>query len=354
MRRAAEDAITLNGSHGEGGGALFKAALAMSALTLKPLTIHSIRGATRKPGMTAEDFAFLSALSTACNARLEADEIGSNRLSFVPQRLPQAVHFDFDITRIGPGKTPGNCLAVAQALAAPLSRTGAYSTISLQGETHNNNTLTFDAFELSTIRAHAAQGLGIYANLMQAGFGFAGRGDCRIEIEPSALQSIEWPTRGELKSVIARITAVNMHSGAITDARTAIERHMADIEQEPQVEVIEIGGPETGLSVLFAAQFERGFGSSSACLNRGGRATDAVDRAWGLFDEFMGSTASVDPFLADQLLMTAALAEGRTVYTTSNITRRLQTIAWVIKQFLPIAITIKGTEGAPGTITVQR
>ena len=182
MRRAAEDAITLNGSHGEGGSALLKCALAMNALTLKPLSIHSIRGATRKPGMTAEDFAYLSAIARSCNARLEGDDIGSNALTFIPQHLPKAIDFEFDITRVGPDKTPGNCLAIAQALAAPLARTGAYSTLTLKGETHNNNTLTFDAFELSTIRAQRAQGLGIYANLVQAGFGFGGRGECRIEI----------------------------------------------------------------------------------------------------------------------------------------------------------------------------
>ena len=29
-------------------------------------------------------------------------------------------------------------------------------------------------------------------------------------------------------------------------------------------------------------------------------------------------------------------------------------MAWVIKQFMPIAITVLGDEGGPGTVTIER
>ena len=131
MPKAAEETVTLNGSHGEGGGALLRTALAMSALTLKPVIVNSIRGAMRKPGLSHEDFAFLSALSISSNAKVEGDDVGSRKLAFAPQQLPKAIKFDFDITRIGPGKSPGNTLVVAQAMAGILAGTGAYSTIQL-------------------------------------------------------------------------------------------------------------------------------------------------------------------------------------------------------------------------------
>ena len=79
-----------------------------------------------------------------------------------------------------------------------------------------------------------------------------------------------------------------------------------------------------------------------------------VDQAVRNFDEWFSTEATVDLFLADQLLPIAALAEGRTVYTTPKVTRRLVTMAWVIKQFMPVHITIKGGEGYPGTVTVER
>lgn len=354
MPKAAEEIVTLNGSHGEGGGALLRTALCMSALTQKPVVIHSVRGAMRKPGLSHEDFALLSALAISCNARLEGDDVGSRKLAFVPQQLPKAIKFDFDITRIGPGKSPGNTLVVAHSLAALLSRTGAYSSVHLFGETHNNNTLNFDAFELATCRAHLAQGIGIYPHLTSAGFGFANRGELVVEYEPSATNPIEWQSRGGTVRSGARVTAVELHSRLINDAATAALKKLQEAGLGDDLELIEISGPEPGLSVTFHTQFERGFASSSACLPKGGKPFETVHRAWEEFHAFLSTSATVDPFLADQLLLTAAFADGKTTYTTSVITRRLQTIAWVIKQFLPIAITIKGTEGSPGTITVQR
>ncbi|ARU42468.1 hypothetical protein CCB80_15445 [Armatimonadetes bacterium Uphvl-Ar1] len=350
----AESPVTLNGSYGEGGGALLKTALCMSALTQKPLQIHSIRGATRKPGISPEDFAVLQALGKSTNADLEDDDIGSETLTFTPKNLPRRIHFSHDIPRSGSGRSPGNTLVVAQTLAPILARTGAISTLSLNGETHNNNTLTFDEFELATAPAHAAQGIGIYPSIHQAGFGFAGRGQIHIEVEPSAFEPLHWSQRGGVIAAGARITACDTHSQFIADAVTASLKLITEAGYGDQVDQIEMNGPEPGLCVTFWIKYERGYGSTSACLNRGGKPSEVVARAWEQFTTFIQTTATVDPYLADQLLLPACLADGPTTYSTSNITRRLKTMAWVIKQFTPIAITIKGTEGTPGTITINK
>jgi RNA 3'-terminal phosphate cyclase (ATP) len=352
--RTTEDPIVLNGSHGEGGGALFRTALSMSALTQKPLIIDSIRGATRKPGISAEDLPVLHALIKACNAQVEGAELGSKKLEFTPKFLPRSIQFSHDISRSGSGRSPGNTLVVAQTLAPILARTGAYSSIELYGETHNNNTLTFDAFELTTVPAHAAQGIGIFPVIHQAGFSYACRGHILVEIEPSAINPLNWAQRGGVVAAGARITACDVHSQVIADATSKAIKLLQDAGYGDQVDQIEISGPEPGLSVTFWIKFEHGAGSASACWSRGSQISDTIERAWGEFIAFTQTTATVDPYLSDQLLLPACLADGTTTYTTSNITRRLKTIAWAIKEFVPIAITIKGIEGSPGTITIQR
>lgn len=350
----AESPVTLNGSFGEGGGALLRTALCMSALTQKPLHIHSIRGATRKPGLSPEDFGVLQTLIKCTNAQTENAEIGTEALEFTPKTLPRRIHFAHDIPRSGTGRSPGNTLVIAQTVAPILARTGAISSLTLHGETHNNNTLTFDAFELSTQPAHAAQGIGLFSSIHQAGFGYAGRGQIHIEIEPSALDPIHWPRRGSVISAGARITACDVPSQLVSDAVSASIKLLTEAGFGDQVDQIELAGPEPGLSITFWIKFEHGFGSASACWHRGGKATETVSRAWEQFTHFTDTTATVDPFLADQLLLPACLAEGPSTFTTSNITRRFKTMAWVIKQFTPIAITIKGTEGSPGTITISK
>ncbi|MFM9874702.1 MAG: RNA 3'-terminal phosphate cyclase [Fimbriimonadaceae bacterium] len=352
--RTTEDPILLNGSHGEGGGALFRTALCMSALTQKPLVIDLIRGATRKPGISAEDFPVLQALTQCCNATVDGAEIGSKKLHFTPKHLPRPIHFQHDISRSGAGRSRGNTLVVAETLAPILARSGALSSLELYGETHNNNTLTFDAFELCTIPAHHSQGIGIFPSIHQAGFGYAGRGHIQVEIEPSAINSLDWAKRGSVVAAGARVTTCDVHSQIASDAVSRSLKLLQDAGYGDQVDQIELSGPEPGASITFWIMFEHGFGSATACWNRGSQINDTLDIAWKEFTDFTQTTATVDPFLADQLLLPACLADGPTTYTISNITRRLKTIAWVIKEFIPIAITIKGTEGASGTVTIQR
>jgi RNA 3'-terminal phosphate cyclase (ATP) len=51
-------------------------------------------------------------------------------------------------------------------------------------------------------------------------------------------------------------------------------------------------------------------------------------------------TKDVDLHLADQLLIYAALADGKTSYSTSAISEHLRTNAYIISKFLPREIGI--------------
>lgn len=346
--------VVLNGSHGEGGGALLRTALTMSALTQQPVRIHDVKGATRKPGLGPEDLTFLAALAVATSADMEGDELDSRDISFTPRRRPRGIELQLDITSHHAGKVPGNALVVAQGLLPVLAQTGTYSSLTLFGETHNNNTLGYDAFERTTLLAHRAQGLYAFPSLVSTGFGYGGRGEVHVDIEPSALEPIHWPDRGELKQSGAVITMSEVGQNVVQETVSAVGKLMEDHGLTGELEQHVIRGREPGASVTFWATFERGAGSGAAVLQRGQSATGMVQRAWMNFSGWYQSPATVDAFLADQLLLLAAFTDGKSVYTTPQITRRLGTMAWVIKQFSPVAITIKGREGEPGLITVQR
>jgi RNA 3'-terminal phosphate cyclase (ATP) len=79
-----------------------------------------------------------------------------------------------------------------------------------------------------------------------------------------------------------------------------------------------------------------------------------VDQAIEQFLEWYQTSATVDPFLADHLLLPAVLCEEPSLFTVSRVTPRLLTMAWVIKQFFPIHLTILGIEGEPGTVRISR
>lgn len=73
-----------------------------------------------------------------------------------------------------------------------------------------------------------------------------------------------------------------------------------------------------------------------------------------LFNYETVDQAAVDPQSADQILLPLALAEGRSIYTVSQITDHLRTNAVTISAFLnrPILIEEPAREGQPGRVVV--
>ena len=63
---------------------------------------------------------------------------------------------------------------------------------------------------------------------------------------------------------------------------------------------------------------------------------------------------AVDPHSADQILVPLALAEGRSIYSVTEVTDHLRTNAATIRAFLdrPIVIVEPVADGQPGRVVV--
>ncbi len=346
--------LVINGSHGEGGGALLRTALTMSALTQHAVRVHNVRGAMRKAGLNSEDLTVLAALAASCQAEVDGDELESSEFTFAPTRPARALEQRFDVAAHEKGTVPGSAPVIVESLLPVLARAGAYSRISVLGETHGQNTLGYDAFERVSLPVHREQGLYAFVDLAWAGFGFGSRGELSAEVEPSVLEPVDWPERGSLVGCRAVVSYADVSEDIAERGARRIRQLFSEKGQAVDVEQVPVRARVPGVSVTLWAEFERGWGSGTALGQRGLRVELVVDNAWRSFQEWYDSPATVDAHLADQMLPLAVLAEGRTVYTTPRVTRRLVTMSWVIKQFLPVHITIKGEEGYSGTVTVER
>ncbi|MDO8553531.1 MAG: RNA 3'-terminal phosphate cyclase, partial [Candidatus Micrarchaeota archaeon] len=86
----------------------------------------------------------------------------------------------------------------------------------------------------------------------------------------------------------------------------------------------------------------RGYVGSYVPGEKGKRAEDVAQEA--LNELHVGKDIEVDKHLADQLLLYAALTEGKTEYTTSEITEHTKTNAEIIMKFLNKKIELSGTK----------
>jgi RNA 3'-terminal phosphate cyclase (ATP) len=347
------NAIQIDGAHGEGGGALLRTALAMAALTQQAVHITDVRGQMRRKGLASEDLTFLRALQASALGQVQGDHPGSRELVFQPKRAPRPVNERFEMSAHQQGTVPGNALIVIESLLPVLARAGGLSRLTVTGETYNPNTLTFDAFEHATLPAHRAQGLYAYPALQIAGFGFGARGEVTVEVEPSALQGIQWTLRGAELGCLCVIATAELPLEVAERGMAHAREQMRAMRVAGEVEHIEVSSRTPGAFATVVGAFERGAGAGCAMGARGVRMEKVVDEAFDAYEDWRRSGATVDAYLADQLLLPAVLASTPSAYTTPNVTQRLLTMAWTIKQFLPVAVTILGREGEPGTVRVK-
>jgi len=79
--------IKIDGSQGEGGGAVTRVALGLSALTGKSFEIINIRKNRSNPGLQEQHLQCVNAIQKLCNADVQGAEIGSTKLIFEPNEI---------------------------------------------------------------------------------------------------------------------------------------------------------------------------------------------------------------------------------------------------------------------------
>jgi RNA 3'-terminal phosphate cyclase (ATP) len=317
------------------------------------MRIINIRPEAKRSGLTTEDVTILRAFASSCSAEIIGGQVGDKSISFMPTRRPRGLNESFDAPEDTDTGSHANALVVVNSLLPVMARTGVYCTLTARGETYGHNVLSFDYFNNVTLGALRKFGLYAYADLSIAGFGRGSRGEVTLEVEPSFLQGIQWPERGQLIGIKAVIVTAELPEDVTRRGMTHLERlgYYANLSIES--ESMMLTGRSTGAFATIWAEFENGIGGATAMGARGVRMEAVVQTAFEAFAEWYKTDATVDPYVADQLLLPATLAQGETNFKVSKLTSRFLTIAWVIKQFLPIHITIKGHEGEPGVVSIH-
>jgi len=353
MRNESQSLVTIDGTHGEGGGALIRTALIMSALTQQAARIEEIRGGTRFPGLDAEDVTLIRALANICNAETEGADVGSNAVSFLPTCRPRGFKGAIQSARTS-SKRGANSLIVLSSLLPVLARSGVYSTLTAEGETYGTNALSYDYFANVTLAAMKQIGLYAFPELVLPGFGRESSGVVEIDVEPSSFTGIDWSDRGALKGVNAVVTTSSLPSSV----GERIASHLTHLAQNAgmklHVDNVDLEAPARGVFVTAWARYERGLGGGTAMGSTSLRAETVAQTAFQELFTWMAGNSTTDPFLADQILLPLVLAETSSTFTVSRLTQRFLSIVWVVKQFTPIHITVRGAENGQGTVTIQR
>ncbi|MFW5866690.1 MAG: RNA 3'-terminal phosphate cyclase [Armatimonadota bacterium] len=326
--------LTIDGSHGEGGGQVIRTSLSLSALLGRDLRIENIRAGRSRPGLAAQHLASVRAAAAVCGAATEGDRMESQELEFRPGEV-RGGRYQF---KVG---TAGAATLVMQTVLPALLFAAESSHVQVHGGTNVLWSPPHEYIAAVFLPALGEMGADISLECLVPGFYPKGGGCIEARVQPlrSALQPLKWRDRGGLRSLTAY---------SVAEAR--LPAHIVRRQIDGAREALGSTGARTvqsrpssrcpGAGLVIAASFDRGRAGFSATGKRGKPAEDVGREAGVQAARFLEDTASVDRHLADQLLLHAALAAGRTQFVADEVTEHLLTNAWVIKHFLDVEIVI--------------
>lgn len=343
--------LYIDGSYGEGGGQILRTALALSVLSGKPVEIDHIRAGRRNPGLMAQHVMSVRAISETCGARVEGLDFGSQHIRF----MPGPVHggpYTLDVARVR--ASAGSTGMIFQTVVPVLGFAEVPSELTLQGGTHTLWAPPIDY--LSDVFLPMVHPMGFHAEIRTERWGWypEGGGIVHAHVEPCAgLKGLVLEKRGRLLEITGRSVVSNL---PLSIAERQRDRVWARLGQEglwAEIALLKAPSVGRGTLVFLFARFEHGMAGFSALGARGKRAEQVAEEAVNALLAYLHSEASVDPHLSDQFILYMALAEGTSVFTTSQVTSHLLTNIWVVKHFLPVRCEVHGSIGQPGQVHIE-
>lgn len=333
--------LNIDGSHGEGGGQLIRLAMALAAITGRPIHLKDIRARRAKPGLRAQHLAAVRAVAALCQGDLQGDVLGSGELRFCPGPLLGGSH-RFDIG------TAGSIALVLQAVLPVALRTGRACRLTITGGTDVPMAPPLDYLRLIFFPWLARMGAEVTIESVRRGYYPRGGGEVCVNLQPCPhLTPIDIGEPGPVRVIEAMAHVAHLPAPiAERMAKAAVEALASRGPVWMDCRVLgdtEASGP--GGAIVLVAQTADSLLGNATVAQKGVPAEQLGHQVGQALAQDLECGATVDVHAADQLLIYAALATGPSYFTVRQVSQHAQTAMWLIEQFLAVRFTVEPWQG---------
>ena len=345
--------LTIDGSHGEGGGQILRSTLTLAAVTGRAVRLTHIRANRSSPGLHPQHLTAVRAAAAVCNADLEGDMLDSQTVTFIPQSPPQAGDYTFDVTEVAGRGSAGSVTLVLQTILLPLAVPEGKSTVTLRGGTAVP--MSPPVPYLEKVYIPTLFELGVRARIDHRLWGFYPRGGGELVAEITGgveLQGRIFGPQGTLDRVEGLAFAANLPSHIPQRMTNRARSLLRDAGMKTRIEPRHVPSPGTGTGLFLCARYDP-LPAGFLMLGRRGLPSEEVAEiaCKALLAHHKTGTVA-DMHLADQLVLPFALAEGASHLSVSKVTRHLQTNVWVAHQFGFDELRLEGELNETGTLSM--
>jgi RNA 3'-phosphate cyclase len=346
--------IEIDGSKGEGGGQILRTAIALSALIMEPVEVDRIRAGRPKPGLKRQHIAGIELVGRLVRAEISGLDVGSTRVTFRPKHRAGGV-FTYDIG------TAGSISLVLQAALLPAVLAPEPITFHLRGGTDVPWSPPIDY--LHKVFVPVLRKLGPVVSIEQEKRGHYPKGGGQVTVKVTPVREMS-PLDCTASSAIETISGI---SHCVRLPAHVAERQAASAEEvlgrlgsvpiRIDLETYRQGsdphlGPGSGI-VLWAESEEGGRIGADALGARGVRAEEVGSTAATRLLQELATGQPIDRHLGDMIVPYLALANGESRMGITEVTSHLTTNIMIANQVLGAKMSLTGSIGEPGTLSVR-
>ena len=341
--------IHIDGSQKSGSGTIVRDAVPFAVLTGESVHLFNIRARRKNSGLRAQHLMAIRACAEMCAARVKGDSVGSSEIYFYPGNRIIGGRYCWDIG------TAGSTIMLAMAVLPLALFADAPSEFRIIGGVFQDFAPSAFHFQQLFLPLLRRMGAGVKLEIVRPGYVPAGKGEIRLTVQPltNALKSLELLGSGQLEKVQgialssqlkARQVSHRMAVACLQELRReGIDAQIQRIYDEaddpafgqPSVQ------PGAALAIWARTSWMGYLGADMA--GRPGRRAEWIGQqvARQLLTDWK-TGATVDRYLADQLIPYAAMAKGTTRYRIPECSDHVEARLWLVKEFLQVSARLKG------------
>lgn len=325
--------IYIDGAQKSGSGTIVRFAVGLATLFGKELHLTNIRAKREKPGLRPQHLKAIQALQQLCQGTLDGGEVGSNEIRFKPGGRVKGGAYEWDIG------TAGSTTLLAMTLLPAACFSNEAIRFRISGGLFQD--FASSAYHMQYVLFPVLNKMGITARLsiIRPGYVPRGGGIIEVELEPMAgkIKPVSLVSRGDVIEVKGVALASHLRERKVSERMVkTCNKVLKSSGYQAQIEIIhDTLALQRGAALAIYAK------TSSGCIigaDRAGeprRTSEDIGRyvARNLIED-LSTGATVDRYLADQLIFYAALADGISQYRIPRLTEHVETNLWLAESVL--------------------
>lgn len=333
--------IKIDGSQYSGSGTILRYAVGLCALLGKELYIENIRAKRENPGLRHQHLKSVLACNELVSGELEHAEVGSQLLIFRPGKSIKIGFYQWDIG------TAGSATMLTMTILPILSFASGPSKFRISGGLFQDFAPGAYHMEYVLFPILKRMGVDVHLKIIRPGYVPQGEGIIEVEVKPvkDKLKPITLLDQGK----VIQITGISLSSHL---KKNRVSERMAEkcnylLKQngyEANFDIINDNSAlQKGAALFVCAKTNTGCLIGADMAGKIGRSSEKIGQyvAKTLLED-LNTKSTVDRFLADQLIIYAALADGISEYIIPKMTSHIESNLWLIEKIIGAKTTVKG------------